>query len=143
MVARTPHRSCWLTPAGLERSVGIISGAATKDPTDRRWDNDPGMNEWRAFMNKHYPAGDLADSNDVSGYGAAFTPVHVPRQCGNNLTPGNVMRQAASLRDFTGPTSLPGIKLNTSPTNFAPTKSMQLVQFDGKTWVPLGDVLGL
>lgn len=100
------------------------------------------MNEWRAFMKKYYPEGDLADLSNVVGYGAAYTLVHVLRQCGDDLTRENVMRQAAGLKDFKGPTSLPGIKLNTSPTDFAPTKSMQLVRFDGKTWVPLGDVLG-
>lgn len=131
-----------LAPAGLDRSVGLISSLYTKDPTDPAWNNDPGMLEWRTFMKNYYPEGNLADGLNVGGYGAAFTLVHVLRQCGDNLTRENVMRQAASLKDFSGPTSLPGIKINTSPTDFAPTKSMQLVRFDGKTWVPFGDVLG-
>ena len=131
-----------LTPAGLDKSVGIISGVSGKDPTDPRWDNDAGMNEWRAFMKKYYPDGDLADGNNVSGYRAALLMVHVLRQCGDNLTHENVMRQAASLKDFAAPTALPGITFNTSPTDFAPTKMMQLVRFNGKTWVPFGDVLG-
>jgi branched-chain amino acid transport system substrate-binding protein len=132
-----------LTPAGLDKSVGIISGTAYKDPTDKRWDSDAGMNEWRAFMKKYYPDGNLTDAYNVIGYGAAFTLVHVLTQCGDDLTRENVMRQAADLKEFSSPIALPGIKLNTSPTDFAPTKSMQLVRFDGKTWVPLGDVLGL
>ena len=131
-----------LAPAGLDRSVGLISSLYTKDPTDPAWNNDPGMLEWRTFMKNYYPEGNRADGLNVGGYGAAFTLVHVLRQCGDNLTRENVMRQAASLKDFSGPTSLPGIKINTSPTDFAPTKSMQLVRFDGKTWVPFGDVLG-
>ena len=100
------------------------------------------MLEWRSFMKKYYPEGNLADGLNVGGYGAAFTLVHVLRQCGDNLTRENVMRQAASLKNFSGPTSLPGIAVNTGPTDFAPTKSMQPVRFDGKTWVPFGDVLG-
>ena len=131
-----------LVPAGLEKSVGLISSQYTKDPTDPAWDNDPGMLEWRSFMKKYYPEGNLADGLNVGGYGAAFTLVHVLRQCGDNLTRENVMRQAASLKNFSGPTSLPGIAVNTGPTDFAPTKSMQPVRFDGKTWVPFGDVLG-
>ena len=132
-----------LIPAGLDRSVGIISGAGSKDPNDKRWDDDPGMNEWRAFMKKYYPEGNLADGLNVAAYSTAVTLVHVLKQCGNDLTHENVMKQAASLKDFATSTALPGIRLNTSPIDFAPVKSMQLVRFDGKTWVPLGDVLGL
>jgi branched-chain amino acid transport system substrate-binding protein len=132
-----------LAPAGLDKSVGLISTLYSKDPTDPTWNNDPGMLEWRAFMKKYYPDGDLTNNLNVGGFSAAYTMVHVLRQCGDNLTRENVMRQAASLKDFTGPTSLPGILVNTSPTDFAPTKSMQPVRFDGKTWVKLGDVLSL
>ncbi len=131
-----------LAPAGQEKSVGILTGTAGKDPTDARWANDPGMNEWRAFMKKYYPEGDPTDGNNISGYRAAVLMVHVLRQCGNDLTRENVMRQAASLHDFAVAINLPGILLNTSQTDFAPTKSMQLVRFDGKSWTPLGDVIG-
>ena len=132
-----------LAPAGLEKSAGLISTLFAKDPTDPTWSSDPGMLEWRAFMKKYYPDGDLTNNLNVGGFGAAHTLVHVLRQCGDNLTRENVMRQAASLKDFSAPTSLPGIKVNTSPTDFAPTKSMQPVRFDGKTWVSFGDVLGM
>jgi branched-chain amino acid transport system substrate-binding protein len=132
-----------LAPAGLDKSVGLISTLYSKDPTDPTWNSDQGMLEWRAFMRKYYPAGDLTDGLNVLGFGAAYTLVYVLRQCGDNLTRENVMRQAASLKDFSGPTSLPGILVNTSPTDFAPTKSMQPVRFDGKAWVSFGDVLGL
>ena len=132
-----------LVPAGLDKSVGLISTLYTKDPTDPTWSNDPALLEWRAFMKKYYPEGDLANALNVAGYGSAFLMVHVLKQCGDNLTHENVMRQAASLKNYVGPTQLPGITLNTSPTDFAPTKSMQPVRFDGKTWVPFGDPLGL
>jgi branched-chain amino acid transport system substrate-binding protein len=132
-----------LVPAGLDKSIGLISAQSGKDPTDPTWAGDPGMIEWRAFMKKYYPDGDLANALNISGYGSAFLLVHVLRQCGDNLTRENVMRQAANLKNFTTPYQLPGITLNTSPTDFAPTKSMQPVRFDGKTWVRFGDVLGL
>jgi ABC-type branched-subunit amino acid transport system substrate-binding protein len=132
-----------LVPAGLDKSIGLISAQSGKDPTDPTWADDPGMVEWRAFMKKYYPDGDLANALNVAGYGSAFLLVHVLKQCGDNLTRENVMRQAASLKNFATPYQLPGITLNTSPTDFAPTKSTQPVRFDGKTWVRFGDVLGL
>ena len=132
-----------LIPAGLDKSVGLISAQAGKDPTDPTWNNDPDMIEWRAFMKKYYPDGDLANALNFAGYGSAFLLVHVLKQCGDNLTRENVMRQAANLKTFKTPYQLPGITLNTSPTDFAPTKSMQPVRFDGKSWVHFGDVLGL
>ena len=132
-----------LLPAGLDKSVGLISTLTTKDPTDPTWSNDPALLEWRAFMKKYYAEGDLANALNVAGYGSAVLLVHVLKQCGDNLTHENVMRQAAGLKNYVGPTQMPGIALNTSPSDFAPTKSMQPVRFNGKTWVPFGDVLGL
>jgi ABC-type branched-subunit amino acid transport system substrate-binding protein len=132
-----------LVPAGLDKSIGLISAQSGKDPTDPTWTEDPGMVEWRALMKKYYPDGDLANALNVAGYGSAFLLVHVLRQCGDNLTRENVMRQAANLKNYATPYQLPGITLNTSPTDFAPTKSTQPVRFDGKTWVRFGDVLGL
>ncbi|MBL8289672.1 MAG: ABC transporter substrate-binding protein [Rubrivivax sp.] len=130
-----------LTPAGLEKSVGLITAQYGKDPTDPQWANDPGMNEWRAFMAKYFPDGDTKDASNVYGYGAARTLVQVLKQCGDNLTRENVMKQAASLKDFDPGTSLPGIKINTSPTDFAPIQAVQLARFDGKTWVLFGQVI--
>jgi branched-chain amino acid transport system substrate-binding protein len=132
-----------LVPAGLDKSIGLISAQSGKDPTDPTWTNDPGMVEWRAFMKKYFPDGDLANALNVAGYGSAFLLVHVLKQCGDDLTRENVMRQAANLKNFATPYQLPGIILNTSPTDFAPTKSTQPVRFDGKAWVRFGDVLGL
>jgi len=131
-----------LTPAGLDKSVGIISTIYGKDPTDPRWANDPAFLEWVAFMKKYYPDGSLTDSFNVYGYSVAQTLVQVFKQCGDNLTRENVMHQAANLKNFKTPMALPGISINTSPTDFAPIKQMQLVRFDGKTWALFGDVMG-
>jgi branched-chain amino acid transport system substrate-binding protein len=131
-----------LTPAGLDKCVGLISTIYGKDPTDKQWDNDPAMKDWVAFMKKYYSEGSLIDSFNVYGYSVAQTVVQVLKQCGDNLTRENVMRQAANLKNFTTPMSLPGIVINTSPTDYAPIKAMQLVRFDGQTWVRFGDVMG-
>jgi len=131
-----------MAPAGLEKSVGIISSNYGKEPTDPKWDNDPGMNEWRAFMKQYLPDGNLQDSANVYAYGVARTVVQVLKQCADNLTRENVMKQAANLKEFDTGIGLPGIRLNTSPSDFAPNKMIQLMRFDGKTWVFFGDVVG-
>ena len=131
-----------LQVAGLEKSVGLISAGYNKVPGDPEWDNDPAMNEWRAFMRKYYPDGNLADSSNIFGYAAARTLVQVLKQCGDNLTRENVMKQAASLKKFDTGVALPGILISTSSTDFAPIKSVQLERFDGKKWVRFGDVMG-
>ncbi|HYA60417.1 MAG TPA: ABC transporter substrate-binding protein [Burkholderiaceae bacterium] len=130
-----------IQPAGPEKAVGIISSIYGKDPTDPQWQNDPAMNEWRAFMKKYYPDGSLTDVNNVYGYGVARTLVQVLKQCGDNLTRENVMKQAANLKNFDPGTNLPGVLINTSPTNYAPIQSMQLEKFDGKEWVRFGQVI--
>ena len=131
-----------LQPAGVEKSIGLISSNYGKDPTDPQWDNDPAMIEWRAFMKKYYPEGNQADSFNTFGYGAARTLVQVLKQCGDNLTHDNVMKQAANLKDFDTGMGLPGIRINTSPTDFAPIEAVQLMRFDGKKWVYFGEVMG-
>ena len=89
-----------------------------------------------------FRSGNLVDNGNVFGYAAARTLVQVLKQCGDNLTRENIMAQAANLKGFEPGTGLPGITINTSPSDFAPIKALQLVRFDGKTWVPFGDVLG-
>ena len=131
-----------LVPAGLEKSIGLISTAYLKDPLDSAWKDDKGMKDWYAFMAKYYPDGDLKDGGNVFGYAAAQTLVQVLKQCGDNLTRENVMKQAASLKDFQLAILLPGIKINTSPTDFAPIQAEQLIRFDGKQWVRFGEVIG-
>jgi branched-chain amino acid transport system substrate-binding protein len=130
-----------LSPAGVENSAGVVSAAFLKDPNDPVWKDDPAMKEWLSFMDKYYPKGDKASSAALYGYAAAQTMVQVLKQCGDDLSRENVMRQAAALRDFEPPVLLPGIKINTGPENFRPIKQMRLVQFDGRTWQPIGDVL--
>jgi branched-chain amino acid transport system substrate-binding protein len=130
-----------LTPAGLDKSVGIISAAYMKDPTDKQWANDPAIKEWTAWMKKYYPDGNLSDWMNVYGYAAAQTLVQVLKQCGDNLTRENVMRQAANLKDFRVEVALPGIKLSTSPTDYAPFKSVQLQRFNGEQWELFGNII--
>ena len=131
-----------LIPAGLEKSIGLISTQYLKDPTDASWESDPAMLKWRDFMKKYYPEGSLVDAANLYGYAVAQTMVQVLKQCGDNVTRENVMKEAANLRDFVIDVALPGIKLNTSQTDFAPFESEQLIRFDGKQWVRFGDVLG-
>jgi branched-chain amino acid transport system substrate-binding protein len=131
-----------LRPAGLEKSVGIITGAYLKDPTDLTWKDDSGMNQWLAWMDQYYPEGDHADYNNVVGYAYAQTLVQVLRQCGDVLTRENVMRQAANLKSFHLQVLLPGIEINTSPIDFRPVKQLQLQRFDGKRWALFGPVMG-
>jgi branched-chain amino acid transport system substrate-binding protein len=131
-----------LTPAGLEKSVGLISTQYLKDPTDKQWESDKGVQEWVAFMKKYYPEGDLKDASNVYGYAAAQTLVQVLKQCRDNLTRENVMRQAANLKEIQLPIALPGVKISTSATDFAPIRQEQLIRFDGKQWVRFGEVIG-
>src|SRR5258705_7710505 len=130
-----------LSPAGAENSAGVISAAFLKDPNDPVWRDDPAIKEWLSFMDKNYPQGEQANSAAVYGYAAAETLVQVLKQCGDDLSRENVMRQAAALRGYGPPVLLAGVKINTSPANFRPIRQMRLVQFDGRTWQPIGDVI--
>ena len=129
-----------LVPAGLEASQGLISTQYLKDPTDPQWKSDKGYKDWTAFMQKYYPDGNLADAGNVYGYSVAQTVVQVLKQCGNDLSRENVMRQAASLKNFELPMALPGVKVNTSPTDFYPIEQEVLIKFDGKEWVRFGEL---
>jgi branched-chain amino acid transport system substrate-binding protein len=131
-----------LQPAGLEKSVGLITALYLKDPNDPQWANDAAMKDWLASMKKYYPEGDVKDGFNVYGYAVAQTLVQVLKQCGDDLTRENVMRQAANLKNFEVGVLLPGIKINTSPTDYYPIEQVQLARFDGKTWVRFGEVLG-
>jgi ABC-type branched-subunit amino acid transport system substrate-binding protein len=130
-----------LQPAGLENSIGVISTSFLKNAGDPAWKDDPGMKEWLAFMDKYYPDGNKEDGTALFGYAAAETMVQVLKQCGDDLSRENIMRQAASLKDFRGSILLPGIAINTGPDDFRPIKQMRLVQFDGGTWQPIGDMI--
>ena len=131
-----------LKPAGLEKAVGLITTNYIKDPTDPQWKDDAAMKGWTDFMQKYYPDGDLTDNTNVYGYAVAKTLAQTIKQAGNDLTRANVMQQAASLKNFEVDVLLPGIKINTSASDFAPIESVQLARFDGKTWVRFGEVMG-
>jgi branched-chain amino acid transport system substrate-binding protein len=131
-----------LEPAGLEKSVGIITARYYKDPSDPQWRSEPAFQEWLAWMQRYNPEGNLYDYYNVLGYNLAMTMVHVLKQCGDDLSRENIMREAANLRGLTLPMMLPGITINTSPTDYRPIKQMRLVRFDGKSWVPFGELLG-
>ena len=130
-----------MKPAGFENAQGILSAAYAKDGADSQWDNDPGMKKFFAFLEKYYPEGNKLDGSVVYGYGAAQTMVKVIEMCGDNLTRENVMKQAASLKDFTPDTLLPGVKINTSATDFAPIEQLQMMRFKGEKWDLFGDIL--
>jgi branched-chain amino acid transport system substrate-binding protein len=130
-----------MQPAGMEKGVGIITAAYGKDPTDPRWKDDPGMNQWRAFMAKYLPDADQTDASYVYAYGVSLTMLQVLKQCGTDFSRANIMKQATSLHDLELPTGLPGIKINTSPTNYHPIRQMQLEKWTGQTWQLFGDVI--
>jgi len=130
-----------IRPAGIEHAQGILTALYGKDPTDPQWKDDPGVKEWFAFMDKYYPDGDKTSSFPVYGYSVARTMVQVLRQCGDDLTRANVMKQAANLKDFETGMALPGIKINTSPTDFYPIEQMQMGKFEGETFKPFGAIL--
>src|SRR5262245_1392721 len=130
-----------IKPAGFENAQGIISAAYAKDGADPQWDNDPGMKKFYAFLEKNFPEGNKIDGSVVYGYGTAQTLVKVLEMCGDDLTRANVMKQAASLRDFAPDTLLPGVKINTSATDFAPISQLQLMRFKGEKWDLFGDVM--
>jgi len=129
-----------MKPAGYENDQGILSTAYMKDPTDQQWKNDAAMNEWRAFMAKWYPEGDQADGATVFGYGVAQGIVQVLKQCGDNLTRENVMKQASNLNFEIG-IYLPGTKIKTSPTDFGPIEQLQMMRFKGESWELFGPVM--
>jgi branched-chain amino acid transport system substrate-binding protein len=130
-----------MKPAGFENAQGILSAAYAKDGADSQWDNDPGMKKFFAFLEKYYPEGNKLDGSVVYGYGAAQTMVKVIEMCGDNLTRENIMKQAASLKDFAPDTLLPGVKINTSATDFAPLEQLQMQRFKGEKWDLFGDIL--
>jgi ABC-type branched-subunit amino acid transport system substrate-binding protein len=130
-----------LKPAGLEAAKGLITALYLKEVTDPQWKNDKGYKDWLAWMQKYYPEGSIEDQFNAYGYSVAMTLVQVLKQCGNDLTRENIMRQAASLKNLELPMLLPGIKVNTSPNDFAPIDQEQLARFNGERWEIFGDVV--
>jgi len=130
-----------LKPAGLDNSTGIITAAYLKDPTDPQWENAPDFIEWKTWMKKYMAQANLSDASYVYAYSVSCTMRHVLTQCGDELTRANLMKQAAGMQKLTVPLLLPGITINTSPTDFYPIQAVQLARFDGTTWKLFGDVL--
>jgi len=130
-----------LQPAGLESSIGLLSSTWVKDPLDPTFENDPGMKDWRAWMSKYLPGEDVRRPSFAYGYNNAAALIQVLKQAGNDLSRENIMRQATNLRDLELPMLLPGIKVNTSPTDYWAVQQLQLTRFDGKRWVRFGDLV--
>jgi branched-chain amino acid transport system substrate-binding protein len=137
----SPSIATVLKPAGLDKSKGLITSGYVKDPTDETLKDDPGVKEWRAFCDKYMSQKEFIDVNAAYAFGAAATMVQVLKQCGADLSRGNVMKEAASLRDLSLPMLLNGMTINTSATNFSPIRQMQLARFDGGSWRPFGELL--
>jgi branched-chain amino acid transport system substrate-binding protein len=133
--------AAFLEPAGLQKSTGIISNARSKNWMSARAGNDPSVREFLDWMSKYNPGTSLRDQNNVAGYERAQALVAVLKNCGDNLTRANVMKQAASL-DLELGMLRPGIKLTTSPTDYQPIKQLFLIRFDGKSWAPLSSTIG-
>ncbi len=130
-----------MQPAGFENSQGILSASYLKDGADPQWDKDPSMEKFLTFLKKDYPDANKLDGANAYGYAAAQTLVKVLEMCGDDLTRANVMKQAASLKDFVPDTLLPGISINTSATDFAPIKQLRLMRFKGEKWELFGDII--
>ncbi|WP_407185741.1 ABC transporter substrate-binding protein [Bradyrhizobium centrosematis] len=130
-----------IKPAGFENAQDIISSQYFKDPTDAQWKSDPAMIAWNEFLDKYYPEANRADASVMYAYIVSQGLVHVLKACGDNLTRENVMKQAASIRDFEPAGLLPGIKVNTSATDFAPLSQLQLIRFKGEHWERFGEIL--
>ena len=130
-----------LRPAGFDNAKGILSTAYLKDATDPAWKDDPATKAWLAYMDKYFPDGDKSNANNIYGYVAAQALVQVLKQCGDNLTRENVMKQAANLKGFTSEMMLPGISANTSASDFYPLEQMQLMRFDGEAWHLFGEII--
>jgi branched-chain amino acid transport system substrate-binding protein len=129
-----------IVPAGVEKSVDVITANYLKDPTDKQWAQDPAFLEWRSWLEKYYPTADVTDAGNVYGYTSAQTLVQVLKQCGSDMSRENIMRQATSL-DIALPMLQPGIRVKTGPDDYYPLKQMRLVKFDGRTWVPFGEAI--
>lgn len=131
-----------MLPAGAENGIGVISSNYFKDPADPVWAKDKGFLEYKAWLEKNMPGANITDGFYVSGYVHAAAIAHVIRQAGDELTRANIMKQAANLKNVENGMLLPGVKLNTSPTDFYPIENKQLMKWNGKSWELFGELLG-
>jgi ABC-type branched-subunit amino acid transport system substrate-binding protein len=129
-----------LEPAGLDASKGLLTALAAKTPTDPRFQNDDDVKEFKEFLTKWFPKGDIADGSIVTGYISAYMTVKVLEACGDDLTRENLLKQATSIKPTAAPLLLPGIMISTRPDRYAPYTQMQIARFDGASWVPEGEV---
>ena len=130
-----------MRPAGVENSQGVISAAYAKDASDPQWANDPGLGAFKDLLAKYLPEINPVDSSALTGYNIATTMVEVLKRCGDELTRANVMKQAASLKQFAQGGLLPGVTLTTGPDDFQPIEQLQLMQFKGERWQLFGEVM--
>jgi branched-chain amino acid transport system substrate-binding protein len=130
-----------MKPAGYENAQGIITASYLMDATDKQWDDNEEMKTWRAWMDKYMPQANKADANHIYGYSVAMLMTETLKRCGDELTRANLMKQAAGFKNFRVPLLLPGITINTSPTDFYPIQAVQLQRFKGETWELFGDVM--
>jgi branched-chain amino acid transport system substrate-binding protein len=134
--------SAVLEPAGIENSIGVVTGLYLKDPNDARWADDPAVKDWSAWMKKYQPNASTGDLFNVQGYTVAQLMAIVLKNCGDDLRRENVIRQTKSLSGVALPMLLPGIAIHTDPQNLTPIRQIQMARFDGRSWVLFGDVLG-
>ena len=134
--------SAVLEPAGIENSIGVVTGLYLKDPNDVRWADDPALKDWLAWMKKYQPNASTGDLYNVQGYTAAQLMATVLKNCGDDLSRDNLIKQAKSLNGIALPMLLPGIKIHIDPQNVTPIRQFQMARFDGKSWVLFGDILG-
>lgn len=131
-----------LEPAGLETAVGVVTGLYMKDPNDARWADDQGLKDWLAWMKRYQPNANPADLFNVQGYTVAQVMVEVLKNCKDDLSRENIIKQSTALNGLELPMLLPGIKVHTEPDNVTPIRQIQMARFDGKSWVLFGDILG-
>jgi branched-chain amino acid transport system substrate-binding protein len=130
-----------MKPAGFDNAQGIITAAYLMDATDKQWDDNAEMKEWRAWMDKNMPQANKADANHIYGYAVAALMTETLKRCGNDLTRANLMKQAASFQKYRVPMLLPGITVSTSPTDYYPIQAVQLQRVKGETWELFGEVM--
>jgi ABC-type branched-subunit amino acid transport system substrate-binding protein len=130
-----------LKPAGLDKAIGVISATPTKSVGDPEWENDPDYKEWVGFMKKYYPEGDLNEQLNLTGYNIAVLMTKVLKNCGDDLSRANIMKQTANLQNVKLPGLIPGITVNTSPSDYRFIKQLRLQRFDGTRWMPFGEIL--
>ena len=128
-------------PAGLQNSIGVIVGTMNKDPTDPKWGDDAGVKTYRAFFEKYLAGADITNTSYLAGYQQGVLLEQILKQCGDDLSRANIIKQAKSLRDFVLPTALPGVKINTSASNNMIWTQMQLQRWNGASWDQFGDIL--